>query len=84
MRSFDSDFGVRIQRAYAEKLCMHQKQKDQNERTTTEQNPGSCDTDSQEKDHTIGTLGGEEDHVVRARKGEPVPGDTDDQGGGQN
>jgi hypothetical protein len=63
---------------------MNQKQKDQNERTTAEQNPGSSHTDPQEEDHTIGTFGREEDHVVRTRKGEPVPDDTGDQGGGQN
>jgi hypothetical protein len=63
---------------------MNQKQKDDNERNTAEQNPGSSDTDPQGGDHTIGTFGGEEDHVVRTRKGEPVPGDRGNQGGGQN
>ena len=38
----------------------------------------------EEEDHTVGTFSGEEDHVVRTREGEPVPGDTGDQGGGQN
>lgn len=34
---------------------MNQEQKDENERTTAEQNQGSCDKDPQKEDHTIGT-----------------------------
>jgi hypothetical protein len=32
----------------------------------------------------IGTFGGSLDRILRIRKGKPVPGDTGDQGGGQN
>jgi hypothetical protein len=60
---------------------MNQKQKDENERNTAEQNPDLATQTLKRKDHAIGTFGGEEDHVVRTRKGESVPGDTGDQGG---
>lgn len=61
---------------------MNQRQKDEKEKTAAEQNPRSCEKENE--GHSVGTFGGEEDHVVRTREGEPVPGDTGDQAGGQN
>ena len=65
---------------------MNPKQKHEYERKriAAEQNSKSCDTQPEQEDHTVGTFSGEEDHVVRTREEEPVPGDTGDQGGGQN
>ena len=59
-------------------------ERDEDEKTTAEPNQKPGKTDSPAGDHTVGAFGGEKDHVVRTRKGKPIPSDTGDQGGGQN
>jgi hypothetical protein len=61
---------------------MNERQKDEKEKTAAKQNPRSCE--KEKKGYSVGTFGGEEDHVVRTRDGEAVAGDTGDQAGGQN
>ena len=60
------------------------KERDKDERTAAEHNQDSYKTDPPEEDRRVGTFGGEEDRVVRRQEGRPVPGDTGNQGGGQN
>jgi hypothetical protein len=58
--------------------------RDEDEKTAAEPNQEPSKTDSPAGEHTVGAFGGEKDHVVRTRRGKPIPSDTGDQGGGQN
>ena len=59
-------------------------EKDEDEKTAAEPNQEPGKADSPAGEHTVGAFGGEKDHVVRTRRGKPIPSDTGDQGGGQN